>query len=143
MLSLKDKTSVVLEWAQAWEGFDGYLKLNAVVTKDGEATLVTEVTDIALQRFIDGSADRQYVFSLRLVLPWSSGYDSTNDDSLAYAVKLYDWLVEQNAAKRWPEWEGATITELLPTHGMPQLNAVYKEDGLADYIIQCIINYAE
>ncbi len=143
MLELKDKTQAVVEWAKRWDGFDGYLKLNAIVTESGDSTLVTETVDRVLQPYIDGTAIRQYAFTLRLVLPWSSGFDQTNDDSMEYAVKLFDWVVEQNHSGVYPDWPGARIMELLPTQSLPSMNFVYENDGLAEYLIRFIIDYEE
>lgn len=143
MLSLRDKTKAVVEWAKTWDGFDGYLKLNALVTEQGESTLVTEPVDRALTTYIDDTGVRQYAFTLRLVLPWSSGFDQTNENSMAYAVMLFDWVEEQNDIGNYPDWPGALITELLPTQSLPSVNFVYEEDGLAEYLIRFIINYEE
>lgn len=143
MLSLKDKTLAVVEWAREWEGFGGYLKLNALITEDGDSTLVTDATDNVITQYISGEAERRYSFNLRMVLPWSDGYDSTNENSMAYAVRLYDWLTERESAHEYPEWPGAKITALVMSQSLPQVNFIYEEDALAEYLIQCTINYEE
>lgn len=143
MLSLKDKTLAVVEWAREWDGFGGYLKLNALITEDGDSTLVTDTVDNVVTQYIGGEAIRQFSFTLRMVLPWSDGHDNTNENSMAYAVKLYDWLVERENAHEYPDWENAEITELVMRQSLPQVNFIYEEDSLAEYLIQCMINYEE
>lgn len=143
MLLTRDKTKQVVEWAKGWEGFGDYLKLNALMAGQGEASVVTEVADYAVKEYIDGSADRVYLFSFKMVLPWSDGFDSTNQDSLEVAQQLYDWVVMQDEAERYPEWDDAVITSALPTYSMPKLNFVYEEDALAEYVIQVRIEYTE
>lgn len=143
MLILKGKTDAVREWAKQWDGFNGYLKLNALIAKEDERTIITEPSDVVIERYIDGTAKRMYGFNLRMVLPWSDGYDSTNRDSLAVAVQLYDWAVEQNANRNYPDWDGALITSLEPTQSMPSVNFIYEEEGLAEYLIPFVINYEE
>lgn len=143
MLSLKDKAEKVIDWAKEWDGFGGYLKLNAIVTVSGEASLVTNPVDVTDTRYIDGTADRRFLFNLRMILPWSSGFDGTNEDSMALATKLYDWVVLQNELKSYPEWEGATITEVFPTQSFPTVNFVYEEDELAEYFVSVEIDYTE
>lgn len=144
MLSLKEKTNKVIEWAKGWDGFNGYLKLNALIASDGEATIVTDATDNVLTEYINGDAIRQYYFNLRMVMPWSSGFDQTNQDSMAVAVQLYDWVEEQNATGNYPDWgDDALITEIANTQSQPQVNFIYEEDGLAEYLIACRIEYEE
>lgn len=143
MLSLKDKVDKVIEWAKEFPGFDGYLKLNAIVTVNGEASLVTNPVDITDTKYIDGTADRRFLFNLRMILPWSGGFDGTNEQSMAFATSVYDWVVEQNALKSYPEWEGARITEIFPTQSFPTVNFVYEEDELAEYLVPVEIDYTE
>lgn len=143
MLSLKDKASKVVDWAKEWHGFDGYLKLNAIVTVEGEASLVTNPVDITDVKYIDGTAERRFLFNLRMILPWSDGFDGVNEKSMAFATELYDWVVEQNEAKSYPEWEGAVIGELFPTTSFPTVNFVYEEDERAEYLVSIEIDYKE
>lgn len=143
MWTLKEKTDAVVEWAKQWEGFDEFLKLNAIVIDEGQATLVTDPQDISLIKYIDGTDIREYAFDLRMVLPWSNGYDQINDNSMAFAVALQDWVVEQRAKQNYPAWEDATITDIQPTQTMPKLNMVYQEDALAEYLVHVLINYQE
>lgn len=143
MLSLKDKAAKVIEWAKGWSGFEDYLKLNAIVTLEGEAALVTNPVDRATTVYIDGTADRRFVFMMRLILPWSSGYDTVNQTSLEMAVDLYDWVAEQNEAKNYPNWEGARIDSVFPTKSYPELGYIYEEDQLAEYIVEVEIDFME
>lgn len=143
MLSLKDKAGKVIDWAKEWDGFGGYLKLNAIVTVNGQASLVTNPVDITDVKYIDGTAERRFLFNLRMILPWSSGFDGTNEDSMALATELYDWVVEQNELKSYPQWEGAQITEVFPTKSFPTVNFVYEEDELAEYLVSVEIDYKE
>lgn len=142
-LSLKDKADKVIDWAKKFPKFEGYLKLNAIVTVNGEASLVTNPVDVTDVKYIDGTADRRFLFDLRIILPWSDGFDGTNENSMAFATELYDWVVEQNELKSYPEWEGATITEAFPTQSFPTVNFVYEEDELAEYLVSVEIDYTE
>lgn len=143
MWTLKEKTDAVVDWAKKWDGFGDFLKLNSIVIDEGQATLVTDPKDVSILKYIDGTDIRQYAFQLRMVLPWSDGYDSVNENSLAFAVKLQDWLVEQDKEGKYPEWEDTLITSLLPTQTIPALNFVYQEDSLAEYLIPVLIKYEE
>lgn len=143
MLSLKDKAAEVIKWAKGWPGFEDYLKLNAIVTLDGEAALVTNPVDHATTVYIDGTADRRFLFMMRMILPWSSGYDTVNQTSLEMAVNLYDWVAEQNEAKNYPKWEGTAIDSVFPTKSYPELGYIYEEDQLAEYIVEVEIDFTE
>ena len=143
MWTLKDKTQAVVEWAKQWEGFDEFLKLNSIVIDEGQASLVTDPQDVSLVQYIDGTDIREYGFDLRMILPWSDGYDQTNDNSMAFAVMLQDWVVKQNEIGNYPDWGNALITNMQPTQTIPKLNMVYQEDALAEYLIHILINYEE
>lgn len=146
MWTITKKTDAVVEWAKQWEGFDGLLKLNSIVVEEGQATLTTDpkdVSDSSIIQYIGGIDVRQYAFAFRVILPWSDGYDSTNENSLKFATEFQDWLVKQDKAGNYPEWEDALITSLLPTQTIPALNFVYQEDSLAEYLIPVLIKYEE
>lgn len=143
MSSVRDKARETVEWAKGWEGFDDYLKLNAIVTVNGESALVTDPVDITDVRYIDGTADRRFRFMFRMILPWSSGYDGTNERMMGIAESLYDWVVEMDARKEYPKWDGARITGVTPTKSYPEMGYVYEEDGLAEYIVAVEISYKE
>lgn len=142
-MRLKDKADKVLEWAKGWSGFDGYLKLNAIISTEGDATLVTDAVDTADVTYIDGSSDRRFTFTLRLVMPWSDGFDSVNSDSMRRAEELYDWVQSQGEKKNYPEWDVAGFDRLFPVKSYPEMGFVYEEDQLAEYTVDVEIDYRE
>lgn len=142
-MSMAGKTEAAFEWAKGWHELDGFLKLNALINKDGEATFSTAYNDRALIEYNDGTAKRQYTFQLRLIAPWSDGYDSVNIEAERLATEWYDWVAEQYEKGNIPEWDGAEITAIEPVNNAPALNAVFQEDSTAEYIIQAIIEYIE
>lgn len=143
MLSLNGKAKAVYDWAMGWPEFSGYLKLNATVIEQGEASMVTDAGAKVITPYLDGTAIRSFRFNLRLVLPWSSGFDGINEESLALATKLYDWVETESGNGSYPKWPGAKITDLQNDENAPALNFVYQDDGLAEYLLPITITYEE
>lgn len=138
------KAKAVLDWAKEWPEIDGLLKLNAVLTQEGEASMNTITNDPLVSEFNDGTALREYSFQLCLVLNWSDGYDDTNGEAMSKASQWLDWVNEQYATGNLPDFgANAEITDVRFAQNAPMLNAVYEGDSLAEYLIQVIIRYIE
>ena len=67
------------EWAR---GYDPKLRLNAVLAKAGDRSLVTSASS-KVAEYIGGAADRRLGFSLCLMEPWSEGADGLNARAMA------------------------------------------------------------
>lgn len=139
---IKDKAEKLLEWAKEWPEFDGYLKLNALVNKDGDASLNIVVNDRIVTEYIDGSAIREYTFQFKVITPWSDGFDPINLQSEKLVASLHDWIDEQYP-KNKPDWEGANITAINTLNNAPSLDFVREDDELAEWSIEAIITYEE
>lgn len=142
MAKIEGKAKAALEWAKTWPELDGYIKLNALITQDGEATLATAYNDVAIERYNDGTAKRQYTFLLKVVTAWSDGYDQVNTEAERLASSWLDWVAEQ-FPDNVPDWPGAEIISIEPTQNAPALDTVWEDDQLAQYVIQAIITYNE
>ena len=142
-MKMEGKTDAALEWAKGWEKLDGFLKLNALINQEGEATFTTAYNDRIVTKYNDGTAKREYTFQLRLIAPWSDGYDSTNIEAERLATEWYDWVSAQYELGNVPDWDGANIESIEPINNAPALNAVFQEDSTAEYVIQAIITYIE
>lgn len=142
-MNAEGKTAAMLEWARGWPELDGYLKLNAFVTQDGEASISPVQNDAVVQRYIDGTALRRYTFQLRVMTLWSGGYDPVNEAAEALACSWQDWVSRQYAEGNLPDFGGAEVTGIEPVYNVPALNFVYQDDGLAEYLIQAVVEYQE
>lgn len=140
--NIKGKAEKLLEWAREWPDFNGYLKLNALVNKEGEASLNVVANDKIIQRFIDGTAQREFTAQFKLILPWSDGYDPTNVNSEQFASSLLDWIDEQYP-DNIPDWENCKIYEITTINNAPSLDFVHEQDDLAEYSVQALIRYSE
>ena len=137
------KTQAMFEWAKGWPGLDGYLKLNAIVAEEGEASMSVVQNDAAVREYIDGTADREYTFQLRIVALWSGGYDPVNEAAESLAASWQDWVAEQYGEGNVPDFREAKVTGIRPVYNVPALNFVYQEEGLAEYLIQAVVEYTE
>lgn len=139
---IQGKAQKLIDWAKGWEGFNDYLKLNALVNKEGDASLNIVANDRIIIEYIDGVCKREFTVQFKMVLPWSDGYDPVNIESEETASSLLDWL-----DKQWPdnvpEWDNCNIYEIVTTSNAPQLDFVREQDELAEYSVQIIIRYEE
>lgn len=139
---IQGKAKKLLEWLKGWDGFDDYLKLNAIVSKEDDASLNIVVNDEVVQRFIDGSAIRDFSFQVKMVYPWSDGYDDTNSEAFDSMSSLLDWLDEQIPTNA-PDWDGAEVMELIFINNVPSLDYVLEGDEMAEYSVTAKIRYKE
>lgn len=136
------KTQALIEWAKGWPDLGGYLKLNAINADSGDASLATDFTDYAITEYIDGSAEREFVFMLKMMCDWSAGFDSVNAEAMRLNESWMDWVAEQYP-ENVPDFGEAEVTGIEPLYSTPALNAVYQEDQLAEYVFQAKIYYTE
>lgn len=135
------KTNAALEWAKTWPYLDEFLKLNAILTDNDEASFQTVSSDSAGSPFIDGTAKHEYTFMLKLMLPWSDGYDPTNEEAEKLLERWADWVDEQ-FPDNVPDFGEAEIEDIRALYDVPAVT-VYQEDSLAEYNFQAQITYTE
>ena len=136
----QDKTEAVIKWAKTWPQLEDYLKLNAILTDDGEASLNTIGTEKTGDLFIDGTPKYlEYTFMFKMVLPWSDGYDEINADAQKLMEGWMDWVDDQFPANV-PEIGEVESIEAVASE--PTI-MVYQEDSLAEYNFICKIRYNE
>jgi hypothetical protein len=88
-------------------------------------------------KYIDGTAEREFVFQLRLITRWSDGNDDINLDAQEMADSWFDWVQSQD------EVPGFTDSHVEPAQNIPVLNAVFEDEQMAEYLFQAIITYME
>ena len=140
-MTISGKADAVFEWLLEWPALDGYLKLNAILAEEDAASVNVVPTEAVIERYIDGTARRRYTFQLKIMQPWSDGYDRVNHEAEALAASWLDWVSVQYELGKVPKWEGATITDISPTQNAPGLNFVYQDEGLAEYVFEAVIDY--
>lgn len=141
MSRLEGKTQAVKEWASTWPEIDGYIKLNAILGDRDEASMSTIHSDAKGKPYIDGTARHVYTFGLKMMLPWSDGYDDTNEEANRLMESWRDWVDEQFPGNV-PEWPGASIESIEAAYDEPAVT-VYQQDSLAEYTFIAKITYEE
>lgn len=139
---IKGKAAKLVEWAKSWPGFDGYLKLNALVNQENDSSLNVVVNDRIITEYIDGRSRREFTAQIKVILPWSDGYDNVNIQAQELMESLLDWIDEQYPYNL-PKWENCDIYQIEPQSNAPQLNYVNEQDELAEYSVQFVIRYEE
>ena len=142
-MTLNGKAKAVFDWLLTWDQLDGYLKMNAILAEPDASSFNVVPNEAVLEEFIDGTAKRRYTFQLKVVLPWSAGYDAVNLAAESLTSSWLDWVSEQYAKGNVPLWSGANITGINPTQNAPGLNFVYQDEALAEYVFEAAIDYEE
>lgn len=135
------KVDAALKWAKSWPQLDDFLKLNAILASDEDAALTTVYSDSRGEPFIDGSARHRMIFGLRMMLPWSDGFDQTNSDAERLMDQWQDWVDEQ-FPDNVPDFGDAQIEDIRSLYDVAA-PTVYQEDSLAEYNFQVQITYTE
>lgn len=135
------KTDSVMAWAKTWPHLDEFLKLNAILTENDEASLQTVYGDSAGEPFIDGTARHEYTFMLKLMLPWSDGYDPTNQEAEKLAEKWADW-VDSQFPDNVPDFGEAKIEDIRALYNLPSVSTD-QDESIAEYNFQARITYIE
>lgn len=136
------KTEAVVEWAKGWPDLNGYIKLNAVTSEAGDASINTVYNDAKVQDYIDGRALREYTFALVMMADWSDGFDATNAEANRLNESWIDWVGSQ-FPDNVPDWPGASFQSIESVYNVPSLAAVYQDESLAKYMFQAKITYIE
>ncbi len=135
----KGKAQALREWLQGWEGFEEFTRLNALVQTAGESAVNIVYNDEVKQRYIDGTALRDYTFELLLATDWSAGNDSINVKAQEVGESLHDWLTSEAG---FPAWD-VDFVELIPLFNTPTLKAVNDDETAAVYSFQARITYRD
>lgn len=135
------KTEIVTEWAKGWPELQGYLKLNSLVSENGDKSINTVSNELLVQKYINGQAKRELLFSLAYVKDWSDGFDDINQAAMSLGESWIEWVEEQNERKAFPNLPNVESVE--PLQNIPTLAMVYEQDSLAKYQFQCKIAYTE
>lgn len=140
---IADKYEAVLAWANTWPALGGYLKFNAILTAEGDASLNGIPNELVRESYIDGTALRRLTAQMKLIVPWSDGHDPVNVEQGERVASWLDWVSTQYDAGNVPAWDGAQIVGIEPSQNAPSIAAVYQDDGLAEYAFEAVIEYVE
>lgn len=142
MAEVEGKATALKKWLKGWEGVQGHIKLSAINAETSDKSLNIVENDHVLQKYIDGTAKREYTFALKMMVEWSNSFDTINDESQALMDSWLDWVAVQYP-DNVPQWEHAKITNIEPLYNVSALSNVYQDEGLAEYMFQAKITYEE
>lgn len=134
------RLEAIRDWACQYSGFDGLMKINALVVKDGGAEINATSVETVNAVYIDGSEERTVEVTIRVAVPWSAGYDTFNPAAAELMEGWADWVAAQ-----WPEnppvLDGATVTGISPAQVLPQLESVYESAKAAVYTLVIDVSF--
>ena len=106
------------EWLRQCPAIAGGRRFGADYLADGESyALDTEPSPIRFRENILGEyapesrQEQSFAFASRE--PYGADFRQ-NVDNLGFFSDVADWIMEQNAARNFPEWEGGEVTAVVP-----------------------------
>ena len=139
-MELKGKPKAVKEWALSCPSIDA-LKVNATVMGADEKSIIFQTNERSVVEYIDGSAERELMFSLDYVLPWTDEDDGVNEEALDAVNSWIEWVSEAYPDNVPDFGDSCTIMAVEPNQNMSELVEV--SQGLARYQLSAVIRYRE
>lgn len=140
-MKMAGKVDAVREWAKTWPQLDDLLKLNAIRNEDGDASFSPVFGPPTGKPLIDGREVRDFVFTMKMMLPWSDGHDPTNAEAERLMIEWIDWVNEQYP-NNVPDWPGAEIDSIEALYNVPAVTTG-EEEEMAEYLYQAKITFIE
>lgn len=119
-----------------------WLYFNVVLESPGNTSLLTD-SDNVLNEYIDGSKEREYLFSVAMVKEYDSGTSDINMYAMQESANFVEWIKSNNDAGIFPDFgENCIIEHIEVITEVPTL-AVDIERNVARYLISLRIPYTE
>lgn len=139
-MELRGKPKAVKEWALSCPSIDA-LKVNATVMGVNEKSIIFQTNERSVVEYIDGSAERELIFSLDYVLPWTDEDDGVNEEALDAVNAWIEWVSEAYPSNVPDFGSRCTIIGVEPNQNMTELAEVGQ--GLARYTLSATVRYLE
>lgn len=96
------------------------------------------------QEYIDGSCEKNMLFTLRASLPYSEEKDGENMANLAIFDEFISWVEQQEAAGKYPDLgEGRTAFSITVNRETPTFASINEDGTEAEYSFGIEITYLE
>lgn len=130
----------IIAAVHAWaRGYDPRLRLNAILAKAGDRSLMTSASS-KVAEYIGGRSDRRLSFSLAVMQPWSEGPDGLNSKAIAEGESWLAWVSEQWPSNV-PDLGGLEVLAIEPDDEVPVLVQVTTDGRLARYQFNVHMDY--
>ena len=134
------------------KGLEDYIKLypqlydwlyfNVINETPGDMSLLTDNINV-LKRYIDGTAEKEYIFSIAMLASYDSGTSDININALQEADNFIKWIKEQNNKTIYPDFGiDCDVYSVEVLTEVPQLT-INSENNIARYMITAKVNFAE
>lgn len=110
---------------------------------DNSVSLIPVYSDDVVKWYIDGSAEKQYVFAIAVYKTVSDVPNTEeNLEGLCGVQDFMDWIDEQNKNKAFPDFgERCTVESIKNLQDMPDIAG--QDERHLKYMFQCRVNYIE
>lgn len=136
------KAEAIRDYIKLYPQLYTWLYFNTVVESPGNTSMLTD-SDNVLQEYIDGSKDREYLFSVAMVKEYDTGTSDINMDALKETESFIQWVQSNNETNIFPDFgDKCSIDSVEVLTDVPEL-AVDPEKNIARYLISMRIPYTE
>lgn len=136
------KAEAIRDYLNRYPQLYTWLYFNTVVESPDNTSMLTD-SDNVLQKYIDGSKDREYLFSVAMVKEYDTGTSDINMQALNETQSFIEWVQSNNENNVFPDFgEKCGIDEVEVLTEVPNL-AIDPEKNVARYLISMRIPYTE
>lgn len=136
------KAEAISNYIKMYPQLYTWLYFNVVMEAPNEAALLTD-SDNVLNEYIDGSKDREYLFSVALMKSYDTGTSDINMQAMKEVNNFIDWVKSNNDTGIYPDFgENCDVESVEVLTDVPEL-ATDSEQNIARYLIYMRIPYTE
>lgn len=136
------KEKAINDYIKEYPQIHDWLYFNVVLESPGNTSVITD-SDNVLQEMIDGSKEREYLFSIAMIQTYDEGTSDTNMEALEETKKLMDWVHENNKNSDYPKFpDNCIMDDVEVLTEVPQLT-IDIEHKVSRYLISMRVPYIE
>lgn len=136
------KEQAIKDYINKYPQLYSWLYFNVVLESPGNTSLLTD-SDNILAEYIDGSKEREYLFSVAMVKNYDAGTSDINMLAMQETQNFIAWVQNNNSEKILPDFgEKCMVDDVEVITEVPTL-AVDTEKNMARYLISMRVPYTE
>lgn len=139
-----NKYKILTEFiAENYKPLNDWMYFNAITSEDGNVSLNTMESAIAVNMFNDGSREVNLLFAISMIKQYDMEMSQTNLEAINEVDHFIKWIYNQNMLRNFPDMgEDITVFDMEVLDSVPSVS-VDSEQNLAKYQFNCSLNYLE
>lgn len=134
-----DRNEAVSDFIKTYPSLYSWLYFNTVNMQSGDVAMITD-EDREVNRFIDGTQEREYIFNIAFVQMYDNSTSDTNIQAMEETQNFNAWVKEQDSAQNYPDFGEDTVNSINVLSEIP-LMGIDENSNTASYMLQLSISY--